>query len=438
MIPMGNIQPSDQYDFVSLDEGGATILVHPDMTGRIRIKDHTYGVEELQHVPGITRVGNLYRARLSRKDFAKISIGTLTFFMIFVPEPPPLPPLPFWDADAVFRRVAITTLGLFILLALIMGIFVKGDYKPQNVNQVPERLRPIIVDPTKPNVFARRARIEQQGGNEGEGAKGERQEGKRGMKDAKKPEGITNIPKNPTNPKKGMPKGPGVGFAGARPAKTITDKDVAKNAGILGALSGGLGKQLGKLGGAGGGKGGGGGNDPFASLMLGLAGPGAGKNSGYGSGTGLKGTGSGGGGSAVGIGGLGTKGSGYGRTGFGSGSIPGKGEADVSTVAENVQVLGSLDKSVIQAVINRYLNEIKYCYEAELQRFPKMRGAIDIGFTITGTGSVSEAHVVNNTLGNASVGNCVRTVVHRMMFPAPQGGGVVVVSKYPFRFSPGQ
>ena len=352
---------------------------------------------------------------------------------MFVPEPPVIPPLPFFEPDATVRRIATVILLLMIGLAVILGVFVEGDIKPKNIEQVPERFRPIIVDPTKPRVFVRAVRTER-GGNEGEGQKAEGTEGKRGMQDAQKKEGLTNIPKTDTQQKsasKDQQKAPtpSAKKAAATARKVISDKQVAQQTGVLAALSGALGKQLGKAGGPQSG------SDPLQGLMLGLSGPGATEGSGIGSGTGLKGTSGGGGGSAVGIGGLGTKGSGLGRTGFGRGGIPGKGEADVSTIAENIQVLGSLDKSIIDAIIRRHLSEIRYCYEAEIQRFPDLKGKVVIGFTIAGTGQVSESHVVSTTIGNSSVDNCVKTVIRRLVFPAPQGGGIVVVKAYPFLFN---
>lgn len=427
MIPMGHITPADSFDFVEVDEGGATLLLHPDMTGRLRLKDQMHDMKELHKIPGVNTRGALYSVRMGRKDFAKITVGTLTFFMIFVPEPPPIPPLPFFEPDPRFRRIAVAILLLLLFLGIIMRVFF-NEYKP-TLESAPENIRQAMINPNRerPQIFARKARVTQEGGNEGEGAKGEGAEGKRGEQTAKQKEGMTNIPKMP-----GPKKPPGGARKAAAKQKEITDKQVAKNSGILGLLGGKLGKQFGKIAGPGSG---GGGNDPFGKLMLGLSGPGAGTGSGYGTGTGLKGTGSGGGGTAAGIGGLGLKGTGTGRQGYGSGSIPGKGEASIGTVAENVQVLGSLDKSVIEAVVRRHLAEIRYCYEAELQRYAGLKGKVVTGWTIGADGHVTEAHIVESSMGNQAVDNCVRTTVKRWQFPSPQGGGIVLVKSYPFIFS---
>jgi TonB family protein len=92
---------------------------------------------------------------------------------------------------------------------------------------------------------------------------------------------------------------------------------------------------------------------------------------------------------------------------------------------------GSLDKEVIRAVIRKHLNEVKFCYEKELAKKPDLTGRVMVQFTISGDGSVVASVVQSSTMSNAVVEDCIRQALLRWQFPAPTGGGIVIVS-YPF------
>ena len=78
----------------------------------------------------------------------------------------------------------------------------------------------------------------------------------------------------------------------------------------------------------------------------------------------LRGSGLGGGGSAEGLGGLGTKGRGSGKSGRpGGGNFGAKGEGGIGRIGGDPIILGALDKSLIDAVIKRHMNQIRYCYQ---------------------------------------------------------------------------
>ncbi|HWV38393.1 MAG TPA: AgmX/PglI C-terminal domain-containing protein, partial [Vulgatibacter sp.] len=97
-------------------------------------------------------------------------------------------------------------------------------------------------------------------------------------------------------------------------------------------------------------------------------------------------------------------------------------------------VVGGLSKEVIAEIIRRHWNEIKYCYERELQKDPNLQGKVEIAFTIDATGSVSEAAASQDTVGgNGAVGRCMVQRVRRWKFPEPKGGGQVMVT-YPWVF----
>ena len=96
-------------------------------------------------------------------------------------------------------------------------------------------------------------------------------------------------------------------------------------------------------------------------------------------------------------------------------------------------VQGSLSKDVIAGIVHRHENEIRYCYEAELNKHPDLYGKVSVAWTIDGTGDVSEANVNETTMNDTSVGNCMATKIRRWKFPEPKGGGQVFVT-YPWVF----
>ncbi len=149
-------------------------------------------------------------------------------------------------------------------------------------------------------------------------------------------------------------------------------------------------------------------------------------------GLGTRGMGVGGGGGGLGIGGLGTRGGGGGR-GHGI-TLGGGGKRTTRIVPGRTTVVGGLDRSVIAEVIRRYQNQVRFCYERELQKNPSLEGRVAMQFTIDGTGRVSQAVVQEDTVGNnGAVGRCISQRIRRWRFPEPKGGGEVIVN-YPWTF----
>jgi len=210
-------------------------------------------------------------------------------------------------------------------------------------------------------------------------------------------------------------------------AKKTLDEQIANDAGILGALDKGsesmdsifggaldLEKNLGML-------------DGISGLDMRGTG-----------GLGSRGSGYGGGGSALGIGGLGTKGRGGGRGGngaygIGEGANLNKGNANINIKTGNPSIQGALDKSIIARIIGKHHSQIRYCYQKELNKNPKLYGKITVKFTISPAGTVSSSVVQVSTMKNVNVEQCVARTIKRIIFPRPKGGGIVVVT-YPFIF----
>ena len=180
------------------------------------------------------------------------------------------------------------------------------------------------------------------------------------------------------------------------------------------------------------------GNDPTSALGA-MTGNDIGQNFGFG-GLGLRGTGRGGGGlgqGTIGMGNFGTIGRGGGRGegeggyGRGVGGFRGRSAGVPQVRSGGAEVRGSLSKEVIRRVVRRHINEVKFCYEQQLNARPDLSGRVTTKFVISPTGSVQSAMVGSSSLRNEAVESCIVRAVRRWTFPAPDGGGVVVVN-YPF------
>jgi hypothetical protein len=163
-----------------------------------------------------------------------------------------------------------------------------------------------------------------------------------------------------------------------------------------------------------------------------------------GGGLALSGSGKGGGGDADLLGGLGNKGTGGGRvgtgrgaTGTGNGIIGGQARMTAIRVggAEESIVMGAIDKDAVLAAILAHKDEFRLCYEREVNaENPKLAGTVLTSFVIGSSGRVTQAGIESTSLKNANTERCVITVLKRIDFPMPRGGGIVE-TKFPFKFS---
>jgi len=204
------------------------------------------------------------------------------------------------------------------------------------------------------------------------------------------------------------------------------DKEIAENAGVLGALA-----DAGALGGV------------FDAGLSGDMMAGIGSLHGQagvqlGTGYGALGRGPGGGGDLIGsFTGTGTHGHGDGHLGdfSGGGDLGPKGDGHLRVTGPPL-IIGGLDKGLIDAVVKQHMAQIRYCYQRQLVRQPELEGKISMQFVIASDGSVSKARVKSSSLGSQEVGSCLQDRFLQLHFPAPTGGGIVLVT-YPFMFSRG-
>lgn len=120
--------------------------------------------------------------------------------------------------------------------------------------------------------------------------------------------------------------------------------------------------------------------------------------------------------------------------GRGGPGIGGHHDGELAGLSGDPIVIGSLDRSLIDAVIRKNLPAIRYCYQRELQKNPGLGGKITMKFVIAKDGSVASADV-KSSIPDGSVGSCIAGRFMRFEFPAPEHG--IVVVSYPFLFAPG-
>ncbi len=121
---------------------------------------------------------------------------------------------------------------------------------------------------------------------------------------------------------------------------------------------------------------------------------------------------------------------------IGSGIGIGSSAKKIKILPGKANIFGSLSKDIIRGIMRRERTKIRFCYERQLMKTPKLQGKIVISFVIDRTGKVKQAQVAKSTLANPPMEKCLLQVIKRMKFPAPKGGGVVKVN-YPYHFNNG-
>jgi len=345
-------------------------------------------------------------ATIGFEERARIRMGSVEFVARFMKPDEKTKSGFFEGMDLYFTKIlSIAVMVHIVLLAALMITPISNELLAEDLFKNNARILQTLLHPPEPP----KPQLDLSGIKEGEKPKDE--EGKFGKVEEQKKEADPS--------KKGAPK--------VDANKREEDRKKILSAGLLGALGsesdaasnifgpGGLGTGI---------------NNALGGLQ---AGAGQGDAHGVG-GLGSRGAGPGGGGTGLGLGGLGTKGGGRGRGGMGNIDLGGRGKGSTRIIPGKTTVVGGLSKEVIAEIIRRHWNEIKYCYEKELQKDPNLQGKVEVAFTIDATGAVSEAAASQDTVGsNGAVGQCMVQRIRRWKFPEPKGGGQVMVN-YPWVF----
>lgn len=392
----------DVITLLSPDGGGYSLQPHPRFGGFVFLNGQRSAAQALR-LP----------VRLGPDDYGVLTLGSVAIFFQQVRAAEHARPAAGGRDPAL---VACFGFSIFVHVGALLFLFLVAarEFAPAGALELDADLvkRFLVVPPPEdePLLQKRKAgtEVEDPGMRQRDemgGKKHEREEGKVGKKDAQRED--TQI--------------------AGDPKEAIAAK--VKNLGLLGVLSGGgpsnaLSNAL---------------DTPSLDRMLGGLGSlhtVMGRGSG---GMGLRGSGSGGGGTGKGVlfgaGDLGTGvGAGSGGRGKGSGGpgVPGPKakEAQLSLDNTGAKIKGFLSKEQIDRVVRANQAAIKYCFEVEMQRQPKLEGAVSMNWRIDMTGHVTVVKVAKTTLSNARVEGCMSRQIKRWVFPKPDGGEVEVV--YPF------
>jgi len=403
-VPDGDL-PSNDYKLFEWAGGNYVCNISDQWSGFVDIGEDRHSLQELIESGKARPAGaGQYQVDVDENTRLVADLGnSIIFSQMVYPGKKVISRLTD-NLDYPFLGVMAFMSFLFAMLAVVI---LTSPPPPENeVMEVPDRFVELLLEQPEPEQPKKDNKPEANP-DAGEGAKAKKEEGKVGKKDAK----MKTAKGNKVEMKKQQ-----------------LDREVAENAGVLGALR--EGSELDGVFGS---------SNLNADLAGGIGGLIGAKGTQMGSGgLGSRGSGLGGGGTADGIGGLGTKGRGSGKSGYGSGggNFGAKGEGGIGKIGGDPIILGALDKSLIDAVIKRHMNQIRYCYQRELTKNPNLGGKIVVKFVIAKDGSVSKASTKSSTMGNKAVEGCINSRFQRFKFPEPKGGGIVIVS-YPFIFQPG-
>ncbi|HEY0882707.1 MAG TPA: AgmX/PglI C-terminal domain-containing protein [Archangium sp.] len=144
--------------------------------------------------------------------------------------------------------------------------------------------------------------------------------------------------------------------------------------------------------------------------------------------------GQGGPGNGLGIGPLGPgKGPGIGP-GERPGGLRGHQRVDITCKDCTTVVAPGYDRDLVLKVVKRHQNEIRFCFESELNKAPNLSGKVTVAWTIGATGAVETAQIAESGLANEQVESCIVQRVKRWTFPEPEGGQEVAIT-FPWVFS---
>jgi hypothetical protein len=103
---------------------------------------------------------------------------------------------------------------------------------------------------------------------------------------------------------------------------------------------------------------------------------------------------------------------------------------------DHLGATGGCDRGDIEKAVRSRAATIRACYETQLLPQPDLGGKMTLRWTISGDGTVTNARLIEDGVGNDRVGDCVLRAIHRARFVALEAGTCVV--QWPFLFLSGQ
>jgi TonB family protein len=97
------------------------------------------------------------------------------------------------------------------------------------------------------------------------------------------------------------------------------------------------------------------------------------------------------------------------------------------------KITGTIDPVLVKKFINAHFAEVRSCYERRLKINPMLQGTVDLRIFLSSTGKVTGLRVNSDSVGDAQMQRCVRSIVKRWSFPAPTGGRAVFDKPFKFK-----
>lgn len=98
---------------------------------------------------------------------------------------------------------------------------------------------------------------------------------------------------------------------------------------------------------------------------------------------------------------------------------------------------GGFGAQCVARGINARSARVRACYESELPYAPTLTGQITVELTVEEDGETTGVHASDDTLGNATVRECVLSAIDDMRF-APGSTGGPTTHSFPLVFEPRQ
>jgi len=107
--------------------------------------------------------------------------------------------------------------------------------------------------------------------------------------------------------------------------------------------------------------------------------------------------------------------------------------ADATQAVAAPEVVGEVDPAAVLSLLRAEEPEARRCYEDALRGDARLRGRVEVRFTLSVDGRITHA-VASGPRGFRAVGHCIVGHLRGLQWPAARGGSVDFV--FPYRFAP--
>lgn len=100
------------------------------------------------------------------------------------------------------------------------------------------------------------------------------------------------------------------------------------------------------------------------------------------------------------------------------------------------EVVGNMDKRIVQKIVRQRTGEMRACYEKELIKTKDLSGELKLQWIILSDGSVNKVEVIEPNMNYKNISNFEKCLINSAKFwrfPPPKGGNLVQVT-FPIKF----